>query len=291
MSNLTTTNVPAHIAERIAARKTGEKKPDLLSAVLSGDSFPYPRISIRAGRYRLIEEGVETVVGTDMDVIIVGVNPHVSKVLYTKPYDPEATDIRPDCFSNDGIRPDESVVAPPSPNCATCPNNVLGSKITPSGAKSKMCADQRHLAVVPAADPTKVYALTISVSAMKGLRTYFKHLQNYGIAPNEVITRLSFDDQASFPRVTFAQNGFVSPTALPKIDAIVADGVVKEIVRAVPLGTYNRELKALPQSKAELLAQPVAQPAAQPAAQPVVQEGEVEAIDNDLEAALASIFQ
>lgn len=214
--------VPAHIAARVASR--GGQKSTVLAALLS-EGFSYPKISTRASRYRLVEDGVETVVGTTLDVVIVGSNPRVSKIWYSKAYDGSEA-VRPDCFSNDGVTPDASVETPFHSNCASCPNNVLGSKMTPNGAKSKICSDQRNLAVVPAADPTKVYGLTITVSAMKALREYMKDLSNYGLIPEEVITELGFDDQASFPKVTFKQKGFVPEKAITAIEEICASEAV-----------------------------------------------------------------
>jgi len=234
MSNALT--VPSYIAARIANRKGQEKSP-ITAAILSDSLYNYPKISIRAGRYRLVEDGVETPVGVTLDVIIVGANPRVSKVFYNKPYDGNADGIRPDCFSNDGIRPDPSVLSPVHANCADCPNNVLGSKITPSGAKSKLCNDQRHMAVVPAADPTKVYGLTVPVSAMKALREYFKDLNNYGINPEEVITELGFDDNASYPKMTFKLKGFVPEKYLEQIEAITQSEEVKVATRVITAAT------------------------------------------------------
>ena len=205
MTSTAVATVPAHIAARIAARQAaGNGKSDAMKAIL-GDGPSFPKISIRAGRYRLVEDGVETPVGITLDVIVVGVNPRTSKVFYAKAYDQSAEGLRPDCFSNDGITPDASVTAPVAKGCAGCPNNVLGSKVLPSGAKSKMCGDQRHMAVIAAADPSKVYGLTIPVSGMKALREYFKELDNFGINPEEVITELGFDDTASYPKVVFKQ--------------------------------------------------------------------------------------
>jgi len=77
MSNVTT--VPAHIAARIAARQQAGTKSTVASAIVN-DGPNIPRISIRAGRYRLVEDGVETTVGVTLDTIIVGANPRVSKV-------------------------------------------------------------------------------------------------------------------------------------------------------------------------------------------------------------------
>ena len=140
MSNMIA-NVPAHIAARIAARQQAGTKSSVASAIVSDNGPSIPRISIRAGRYRLNEEGVETTVGVTLDTIIVGANPRVSKVFYAKAFDASAENIRPDCWSNDGLKPDVTLEAPVHNSCADCPNNVLGSKILPSGAKSKMCAD------------------------------------------------------------------------------------------------------------------------------------------------------
>lgn len=231
MSNIVT--VPAHIAARIAARQQSGTKSSVASAVVGDGGPSIPRISIRAGRYRLVEDGVETPVGVTLDSIIVGANPRVSKVFYGKAFDASASDVRPDCWSNDGLKPDASVNAPVHGSCADCPNNVLGSKILPSGAKSKLCADQRHLAVVAAADPTKVYSMTVPVSGMKALREYFKELGNYGIAPEEVVTELGFDDSASFPKVTFKQKGFVPEKAMPRVDNLLESDNVKVATRVM----------------------------------------------------------
>lgn len=231
MSN--TMNVPAHIAARIAERNKTGGKSALASAIVgeSGGGVNIPRVSLRAGRFRLVEGGVETTIGTNLDVIIVGVNPGVSKVFYSGAWNPDADSNRPACFSSDGKRPDASVSEPVSQSCATCPHNVLGSKVLPSGAKSKMCADQRHLAIVPAADPSKVYSLTVPVSGMKALREYFQELVNYNIDPEVAITELGFDDNASYPKLTFKQKGFVPEKALPLVDNLLQSDDAKIATR------------------------------------------------------------
>jgi hypothetical protein len=94
-----------------------------------------------------------------------------------------------------------------------------------------MCADQRHLAVVAAADPTKVYSLTVPVSGMKALREYFKELGNYGIGPEEAITELGFDDAASYPKITFKHKGYVPEKAISRVDALLESDSVKVATR------------------------------------------------------------
>ena len=268
MTSTAVATVPAHIAARIAARQAaGNTKSDAMKAIL-GDGPSFPKISIRAGRYRLVEDGVETPVGITLDVIVVGVNPKTSKVFYAKAYDQSAENVRPDCFSNDGVVPDASVTAPVSKGCAGCPHNVLGSKILPSGAKSKMCNDQRHMAVIAAADPSKVYGLTIPVSGMKALREYFKELDNFGINPEEVITELGFDDTASFPKVIFKQKGYVPEKSVAHIDNIVQSDDVKVAVRLMaPTGSTKAAIAA-PAANAAIAAPVAAAAPAAPAVDP-----------------------
>lgn len=274
MSNVV--QVPAHIAARIAARQQSGQKSSIASAIVS-EGISIPRISIRAGRYRLVEDGVETPVGITVDVIIVGANPRVSKVFYAGAYDASAENTRPSCFSNDGVRPDKSVDAPVHSACADCPHNVLGSKILPSGAKSKMCADQRHLAVVPAADPTKVYSMTVPVSGMKALREYFKDLGNYGVGPEEAITELGFDEQASYPKITFKQKGYVPEKALSRVDNLIASDATKVAIRMMePTPSAGPALSApaapalVDDAYAEEEAAPVITPSPAKAAKPTV---------------------
>lgn len=248
-------NVPAHIAARIAERqKTGGAT--LSSNIVSGGPS-IPRVSTKGSRFRLVEGSVETTIGINLDVIVVGVNPRVSKVYYENAYEGTGDNDAPTCFSNDGIKPDAAVQSPQCDSCANCPFNVLGSKITPSGAKSKKCADQRHLAIVVAADPTKVYSLTVPVSGMKALREYFKDLSQYNIGPEEVVTTLGFDDDASYPKLTFKAKGFVSEKALPTIDKLVNSDDSKIAIRIMAPKDAPAQLSApVPQQQVEIPAKP-----------------------------------
>lgn len=250
---MSTQNVPAHIAARIAERQKN-KQSTLATAVLGngGGGVSVPRISLRAGRFRLVEGGVETTVGVNLDVIIVGVNPKVSKVFYSGAWDPNADSNRPACFSSDGIKPHQSVESPVHSACATCPHNVLGSKVLPSGAKSKMCADQRHIAVVAAADPSKVYSLTVPVSGMRALREYFTELANYGIGPEEAITELGFDENASYPKLVFKHKGYVPEKAITTVDNLLESDDTKIAIRVIePTASAGNQLENKSSAKIE----------------------------------------
>ena len=229
MSNALTKNVPAHIADRIRTRQEAGKKSAVADAIV-GDDHGYPRISTRSSRYRLTEGGVETIIGPVLDVVIVGANPRVSKIFFEGAYKP-GDNTPPACSSSDGIKPDANIIDPVSTSCHGCPHNDLGSKILPSGAQSKMCSDQRHMAVVAAADPSKVYGLTVPVSGMKALREYFKELGNYGLSPEEVVTELGFDEEASFPKITFKHKGYVPEQVITLVDDIAQHESVKVATR------------------------------------------------------------
>lgn len=282
MSNVM--NVPDHIAERIRQRQESGKKSAVAGAIVgaSGEGSSIPRISIRSSRYRLVESGVETVVGTTLDVVIVGANPRVSKVFYGSAYDGENT--APTCFSSDGVKPHASVENPVNDNCAGCPNNELGSKILPSGNKSKLCADQRHLAVVAAADPSKVYSLTIPVSAMRGLREYFKSLGNYGLTPEEVVTELSFDDNASYPKIVFNHKGYVPEAKLDSLEKLTEHDSVKIATRQLEPSATLEAPKA--ETRIEAKEEPVEPPPA-PKKKPKLEP--VKASD-DLANSIADLF-
>jgi hypothetical protein len=209
MSNETSLpGVPAHIADRIRANREAGKTTDATLEALLGSALP-PHISTRGSRYRLVEGSHETVFGTEMDVIIVGSNPGISKIWFEGTYDPSEKS-PPSCWSSDGKSPDSTVANPVSESCLKCPKNVLGSKVNPNtGNKTKECSDIRYLAVVPAADPTKVYRLTVPVTAMKGLRTYAGELASFGLEAHWVVTKLGFDDNASYPLPTFHRGKYL----------------------------------------------------------------------------------
>lgn len=229
MSNLIPTNVkvPAHIANRVG-------QPSALAQSLSGGiggGGDFPRISLKGSRFRIKDGDVENVLpDTTIDVVIVGANPRLSKTWYAKTWDPNAEPAAPDCFSLDGVRPSADAENPQNDLCATCPHNAWGSKVTPLGQKIKACSDLKRLAVVAADDPTgPVYLLQVTPAALKGLNVYQKELTMRGIPPEVVKTRLSFDTEASFPKLMFGFGGFLDEEGMAAVDQLFGSAQVKEI--------------------------------------------------------------
>jgi hypothetical protein len=261
MSNIVPTNikVPAHLAGRIG-------QPSALAQALgggigSGESIP--RISLKGARFRIKEGENETVLdSTTLDIVIVGANPRLSKTWYAKAWTPDAEPSAPDCFSLDGISPSTDSTDPQNDLCATCPHNAWGSKVTPMGQKVKACSDLKRLAVVAADDPTgPIYLLQVTPAALKGLNQYQRELAMRGIAPEIVKTRISFDTDASFPKLNFGFGGFLDEAAMEAVDALFGSTEVK---------TITGEEAATPVAKLEvekpkpLLVKPKAIPAPAP---------------------------
>jgi hypothetical protein len=230
MSNaltLANVQVPAHLAQRVGV-------PSVLAQSLGGgigSGEAVPRISIKGSRFRIVEGSTETVLDTTtIDVVVVGANPRLSKTWYAKAWTPESEPSSPDCFSMDGVSPDASSAEPQNDLCASCPQNAWGSKVTPQGKQIKACSDQKRLAVVAADDPTgPIYLLQVTPAALQGLGKYQKELSMRGIPAEIVRTRLSFDTDASFPKLKFDFGGFLDEATQAEVDKLFGTEEVRSI--------------------------------------------------------------
>jgi hypothetical protein len=229
MSSLIPTNVevPAHLAGRVG-------QPSTLAESLGGGlakSVEFPRISIKASRFRIVEGGAETVLNdTTLEVVIVGANPRLSKAWYAEAWTPDVEASAPDCFTLDGITHDPESAQPQHPVCASCPQNAWGSRVTPQGTKVKACSDKKRLAVVAATDPSgPTYLLEVTAAALKGLNQYQRELTMRGIAPEIVKTAVSFDTSASFPKLQFGFGGFIDEQTQTIVDKLFGSDKVKQI--------------------------------------------------------------
>jgi hypothetical protein len=154
----------------------------------------------------------------------------VSKTFYAEDYDGTAEAKAPDCSSLDGVRPAADTKSPQAALCATCPKNAWGSKIGKQGQNLKACSDKKRLAVAAADDPEgDFYLLEVTPSAFTDFATYIKALQMKGIALETVITNVSFDATASFPKLTFGFGGFLAEGTQDIIDSRLEDPIIQEI--------------------------------------------------------------
>lgn len=203
--------IPDYLKDMMAST-SAPKTEDMISGGTS-----VPRISLRGMKFRFKDGGEEVeVVKDDLDCIIVGMLPEhgTAKTFYEGAYNPDSSD-PPDCSSSNGVTPDGWVTSPVSNNCATCPNNKFGSAISQSGKKAKACRDSKRLYIVKAQDMKQdeppYWLLNVTVSSLKPLNEYSKSLSSKGIStPSVVVTRLGFDDEAEFPKLTFKAMGVLN---------------------------------------------------------------------------------
>lgn len=176
------------------------------------------RISIKGGVFRLLAGGKE-IASIDerfLDVIIVKAAPKVSRIFYAKSYDGDNI-TGPDCWSNDGERPDASVENKQATTCMTCPQNIAGS----GQGNSRACRYQQRLAVVLENNiEGDVLQLTLPATSVFGkedgdkrpLQAFARNLalQNPPISPEMIVTRMKFDTKAEAPKLHFAPSRWLT---------------------------------------------------------------------------------
>lgn len=210
----------------------------LNAAALGGISTGFNRLSIKGGWFRFIVDGAEiSVLSTPIQVVIVSVNQAVTKTYYSKPWNPNDEDQRPDCASSNGVTPDSSIENPVHNRCGTCPMNKWGSKISPSGVKVKACNDSKRVALVAASDiEGSAYQLVIPGTSlnMKSVKESFGACINTiaanGYAYNQVVIEISFDPSVEYPRLLFKPVGVLRPEEYEIIYRRMSDADIQQMV-------------------------------------------------------------
>jgi len=174
------------------------------------------RISIKASRFRLIVGGEQVKVFQEpyLDVVFLRANPEASKMYFEGEYDPNAEDKMPRCWSDNGVHPSPNVENPVNRWCKNCPKAAWGSAISKiSGKKIKACDDRKRVAIVPASNvASDAYQLSIPGASLGEFAKYLRMLDNVSPAVpyNGVVTRLSFDTEADFPRLQFEPQRYLT---------------------------------------------------------------------------------
>jgi hypothetical protein len=220
MSNLVPIkgNMPAVMAKALKGN-VKEAVEDLSGGIVSG----FPLISFRGKTWRVRKGGEESnYVDADGDavqsieVVILRANPRPSKLYYDKAY-VEGDATPPKCWSADGIKPDKGVPEPQSKTCQSCPHNEWGSKITPQGTKTRACSDSRRLAVAflheieEKGEDAHKLLLRVPAASLNPLKDYAeKVLAPKGALYFAVVTKIGFDVNAQFPKLTFKALRFLT---------------------------------------------------------------------------------
>lgn len=276
---------------------SGERKLSKLAQTLAASSMMRRIQTNTNGTFKKLVNGeqVGNAVRGELDVIIVGALPQVSRVYYAQKYDPKAEPTAPNCWSNLGEAPEKGASDPQHTNCADCPMNVKGSG--ENGGKA--CRYQRRISLLLANDPSgDVYQFNIPAKSLFGkgsgnvhpFESYIKFLIANGESPDNVVTKISYDDDADSMELLFspvrntsdaeyqlvlAAQARPETEAYTKITVSQADGVTKAPAKAA----QPEPEKAAPKPKVARSADPDddVTPTPAPAAEPVRREKKREA--------------
>jgi hypothetical protein len=168
------------------------------------------------------------------------------RTYYAGAYDPDKTGA-PDCWSEDGVRPDQSVSSPQHSTCAQCPMSVKGSRITESGKQVKACSEHRNVAVIPligsnALPPLK---LKLSITSLfdkqspdleqqgwRAFENYLDFLRGNGVKHTAaIVTKMRFDPNTDYPKVIFSAERWLEPDEVALVQKYMTDGSVASVLK------------------------------------------------------------
>ena len=122
---------------------------DVTKALVGGDNQT-KRIALGANKFVLKVNGTEIskTPTNKLEVVIVNASKHIARTFYAKAWYPKADSAPPDCWSNDGEKPDASIKEPQHSSCVGCPQDINGS----GQGTTKACRKNRRIAVALASD-------------------------------------------------------------------------------------------------------------------------------------------
>jgi hypothetical protein len=208
-------------------------------------------------------EQVGNAIRGEFNAIVVGMLTNVSRIYYKEKFDPNKEATLPNCWSNNGDKPEAGASDPQHGNCADCPRNIKGSG--ENGGKA--CRYQRRVSLLLEGDESgTVYQFNIPAKSLFGKGTgnihpfesYVKFLVNNNMSPDLVVTNISFDSNAETMELVFSPVREVSDAEYElvlaaqerpetdmytKLTAAQADGVSKapKLDKPAPVVTRSEE--------------------------------------------------
>jgi len=199
-------------------------------ALTAGVSSGYPILRIKGKVWTITRGGAEPHVlmrpdgdgpRNSVDLVILQAAAPISKIFYNQ-YE-EGAAKPPECYSNNGIVPHPSSTAKQHTNCADCPQNKWGSRVTTAGKPGKACRDSKRAAVSPLGDIRNEafggpMLLRIPADSLKEFANYAKQMRSMGYPYYAIGTKISFDPNEAYPKLVL--------TPLPPLTDVQADAVL-----------------------------------------------------------------
>jgi hypothetical protein len=205
MSKMTIFSNPTAVARRT------DRELSPLAQALATNNFNTRRIQTGTnGTFKRLVNGekIGKALKGEINVIIVNAQPKVSRVYYEAAYDPDSEPTLPNCWSNQGDAPEPNAPDKQHSNCADCPMNIKGS----GGGEKRACRFQRRVAVLVEGDESgELYQFNIPSKSLFGkgsgnvhpFESYIKFLLANGVSPDDVITNVSYDEEAESMTLLF----------------------------------------------------------------------------------------
>ena len=121
------------------------------------------------------------------------------------------------CVSANGITPSEKSITPQSKQCAACPKNSWGSRITPNGKRAKACTEYAALKLLVLDEPSHVLMLRVPSTSLRSFRTYEKSLSSRGYGLKSVVTFINVQPLDNYDLLTFRLVRFLNDAQLNSI--------------------------------------------------------------------------
>lgn len=203
--------VPAYLSSGADAAKMNQ------AAAAGTMGVSVNKIGIKGAKFRLNVGGQEVKVleQNALKLAVIRAADGLNKAWFAKAWAPGSDD-QPDCSSDDGIKPRADSPNKQAAACAGCPRNEWGSYINPqTQTKGKACSDSKRLAVLPPGQlggDLPPYQLQVPAASLKEFGGMVSSLNNLSPAVpyNAVIVEVSFDTDASYPRLLFRPAEYLS---------------------------------------------------------------------------------
>ena len=214
------------------------------------------QISIKGGVWRMVVGGEEVAKNEEraMNFVVIATGKGVSRTFYADKYE-EGKDIKPACWSAEGVVPNAEVTNPQSKSCATCAQNIEGS----GEGKARACRYSKRIAVALADDiGGNVYRLSVPAKSYFGradgdkmpLQAFGKFLSGHGIPITGIVTEARFDTSEAVPVLKFRAVRPLerSEWETAKVQSQSEDAKLAVEFKMVPSKASNETQAALPQA-------------------------------------------
>lgn len=185
------------------------EKSDFAKSLASTSTTRRIQANVNGTFKRLVNgEQLGNAIRGEVNIIVINALPKVSRTFYEQSYDPTKEATLPDCWSNQGDKPEAAASNRQSDSCVSCPQNIKGS----GDNGGRACRFQRRISVLVEGDTSgDIYQFNVPAKSLFGkgegnvhpFESYIKFLNGNGESLDNVVTNASFDLNADTMQLVF----------------------------------------------------------------------------------------